>query len=1097
MSDNVRIGILGPVEVTEDGRQVTVGGARLRALLTRLALDAGRVVPTERLIDDLWEDRPPAGAPNALQSLISRLRATVGRDLVETPAGGYRLAVPVVAVDAHAFEAAVAEARDVPDPAERSARLRDALASWRGPALADVSGLPFAEGPVARLEGLRRAAREDRVDADLALGRHAELIPELQALAAADPMREPLRARLMRALYGAGRPAEALAVYADIRRLLADTLGVDPSPELQALHLAMLRRDPVLLPDPPSPVPATPPVPASDERPRLGNLRARLTSFIGRDDDMHRVVKMLGEARLVTLIGPGGAGKTRLALECGDRLHESMPDGVWSVELAPVTDPAEVPHAVLAALGLRETALISARGGLGAVETTDPLDRLGAALAGKRMLVLLDNCEHLLDAAAGLAARLLADCPQVRVLATSREPMGITGETLWPVEPLPLPPSDASPEEAVAFPSVRLLADRAAAVRPGFTVTAANVGLLVRICRALDGMPLAIELAAARLRALTAGQLAERLDDRFRLLTAGSRSALPRHRTLRAVVEWSWELLEDAERALWRRLAVFAGGATVASAEAVCPGDALAGHDVFEVLSALVDKSLVVLRTETGGAAPVSTEEVPRYLMLETIRAYGLERLAEAGEEERYRRAHAEYFADLAEAADPRLRSGDQVEWLARLSRDHDNLTAALRWAIGAGDAALAIRMCARLGWYWWLRGQAAEGADFTAEVLAMPGLPADQTTAVAAGLAALGSFGSPRDVAEIQRWLLQAEEIRDGLGDEPQHPMMRLFGAMLRGLGPDGTTPRRLDEMAPLRDDPDPWVASMAWFVHGQMALNSGRLDAARHDFGIALTGFRGTGDRWGISFALTAQAEMLSWDGRHAEALALYEEALGEIERLGVVADAVRHAHTRMAGELFMMGRHDEARRLLDEAMRDAERSGSTWAQIWMLFVNADLAVETGGFEQAARDLDRIDRLLVGRHSGPIQFRAMLILTRARLAAASGDRTTARAVNLEGLRLAVESRDNPVLATGLSGLADVERHDGALERAAELLGMGHSVRGMRDRSRPEHVRLEESLRASLGDEAFTVAYERGRARDEDAVLAFLNLERPSPPSA
>ncbi|SEG12468.1 Predicted ATPase [Thermomonospora echinospora] len=1107
MPDIVRIGILGPVEVTRDGRPLSVSGARLRALLTLLALEAGRTVPAGRLIDDLWEDRPPVGASNALQSLVSRLRAAVGRDLIGSPAGGYRLELPREAVDAHAFESAVIRARAMPDPAQRSARLREALALWRGPALAEVDRLPFAEGPVARLEGLRRAALEERIDADLVLGRHAELIPELQALTAAEPLRETLRGRLMRALYGAGRQAEALSVYTDTKRLLADSLGVDPSPDLEAIHLSVLRQDPALRPSPPlvpdaATQPAAPaavpdqngPSQGPDRNgPPRGNLRARLTSFIGRDDEVKRVVKLLGESRLVTLTGPGGAGKTRLSLECGERLLAALPDGVWAVELAPVGDPAEVPHTVLAALGLRETKIITPRGVPGSLETADPLDRLSAALGGKRLLVLLDNCEHLLDAAARLAARLLADCPGVRVLATSREPLGITGETLWPVEPLPLPPPHAAPDEAVGYPAVRLFADRAAAVRPGFTVSADNVARIVRICRALDGMPLAIELAAARLRSLTTDQLAARLDDRFRLLTAGSRVALPRHKTLRAVVEWSWELLDDAERALWRRLAVFAGGATVEAAEAVCAGAGLAAADVFEVLSALVDKSLVVLRAEGTGPGPPA-DDAPRYLMLETIRAYGLERLAESGEADRYRRAHAEYFADLAETAEPRLRRSDQVDWLARLAADHDNLHAALRWTISTGDAALAVRLCASLGWYWWLGGHTSEAGDAVPEVLAMPGLPADQTTAVAAVLAAMSAFGGPREIEEMKGWLRLSRDICAGLDDEPLHPVLRLMGPLLDGVT-QGFDLRDLRRIEPLFTDPDPWVASMARFVHGQVALNTGRVEPAEDDFATALEGFRSTGDRWGISFTLTAQAEVLSWRGDHRRALSLLEEALTLVRELGVTEETVQHMSAKLAGELFLLGERDRAGRMLEASLRAAEHTASDRTLAWMHYYLAEFSLRRGEYAEAARSLERVRDLIDAGLSGPPQFTAVVTWMTGRLASETGDLAGARRWQREALRHAVTSMDNPVLALVLTGQAELAWREGDPRRAAELLGMSHAVRGLRDLSQPFAVRLEETLREELGGDAFAAAYERGRSRDLDGVLTDLGMRRPPPP--
>ncbi|MCP9978510.1 AfsR/SARP family transcriptional regulator [Actinomadura madurae] len=693
----------------------------------------------------------------------------------------------------------------------------------------------FADAPAARLDALRRTALEDRLDADLALGRHAELIPELQALAAADPLREPVAALLMRALYASGQQAEALARYQDARRALGEELGVDPSPELEAVHLSVLRQDPSLLPD------GAPPPKTS-----RGNLKARLTSFIGRDADLGRVGALLARSRLVTLTGPGGAGKSRLSVESAERLAGRMPDGAWLVELAPVSDPAEVPAAVLTALGLREPGADHRRP---AAPAPDPADRLVTALSGRRLLLLLDNCEHLLDAAARLAEAVLENCPGIRILATSREPLGITGETLRPVEPLEPPPADAGPEEALSSPAVRLFADRAAAVSPGFAVTAANAGWIVRICRALDGMPLAIELAAARLRAMTPAQLAVRLDDRFRLLNAGSRTALPRHRTLRAVVEWSWDLLAGPERTLWRRLAVFPGGATVQSAEAVCAGPGLDGADALDLLAALVDKSLLTVG---------DTDGEPRYRMLETIRAYGLERLAGSGEETATRRAHAAYFVRLAEEAEPHLYRGDQLAWLRRLTAEGDNISAALRWAISAGDAPLAMRYCAALGWYWFLRGRLVEGADSLQDVMALPGVPDDQITARALALGALTALDNRHSGDHIASWLARAEAICAGQDRATLHPVLRLMAETIQ-MYTVGWEESPASGIAALLDDPDPWVRGLAYFIHGQIAHNFGRIDEIEHAFDRALAAFRESGDRWGLSFTLTSQAEIL----------------------------------------------------------------------------------------------------------------------------------------------------------------------------------------------------------------------------------------------
>ena len=693
----MRFGILGALAVWRDGEPVEVGGPRVRMLLALLLLDAGRTVSSARLIDELWADSPPDGAANALQSLVSRLRAAVQPVAVEVAPGGYRLAVEPDAVDAQRFERLAAEGRRAlaaGDPHRAADRLREGLALWRGEPLADIATGAFAQAAVARLGRLRVAASEDRIEAELATGRATELLAELEALVAAHPLDERLRGLLMQSLYAAGRQADALALFAETRRLLADELGVDPSPQLDRLHTAMLRRDASLSGAAPMATGAPP---------------AQLTSFVGREREVEQVASLLGERRLVTLVGPGGTGKTRLAVELAARRRDGARDAVRFVELAPLSDPADVPPAVLAVVGARESGLIE-RG----ARATDPIARLSSALADKRLLLVLDNCEHLVDAVARLADAVLAAAPELRILATSREPLGVAGESLWPVPPLELPPPGVAAEAAPAYGAVRLFLDRATAGRPDFALDDHNVAAVAQICRRLDGMPLAIELAAARLRSLTVDEVAERLDDRFALLTGGSRTALPRHQTLRAAVDWSWDLLEEPERVLLRRLSVFTGGATVETAERVCSGGGLGREAVLDLLSRLVDRSLLE-------AAPSETGTM-RYRLLETVRDYAAERLAAAGEDDASRRAYAEHFCELAETTDPKLRGRAQLASLTRLRAEHDNLHAALRWAMDAREAALAQRLVVALQSYWLLRGYRIEARAWLRTAAALTG---------------------------------------------------------------------------------------------------------------------------------------------------------------------------------------------------------------------------------------------------------------------------------------------------------------------------------------------------------------------------------------
>src|SRR5580692_8600504 len=506
MPDTLRIGLLGPLQVRDEtGHAIHVGGRQLRVLLILLALEAGRVVPAGSLAGQIWPEESPANPGNALQTLVSRLRAELRRasldQVIESHPAGYRLAVGPDAVDALDFQVLAVRGRHAladGDPREAAAVLRSALASWRGQPLADAVGYDFADAAAAQLTELRSSVLANRIEADLALGEGASLVGELRTLLSADPLAERPRALLMRALYAAGRQAEALEAYHQARELLAGRLGVDPSAQLEQVYLRILRGEEgvpavatgtarpsgqthdserAVVPAPGITVPSVAPSP--------------LTSFVGRETEVSQVLKSLGSARLVTLTGPGGVGKTRLAAEVSGRLVH----GAWFVELAPVTEPAEVAYAVLDALGIRERVISRRAGDPGA----GPLDRLAEALADRDEVVILDNCEHVIQAAATLAARVLAACPRVRIVATSRQPLRIDGETLCPVSPLPVPPS-ASPLPCAegsyeAYASVRLLRDRAVAARPDFELGAGNADEVARICRALDGMPLAIELA--------------------------------------------------------------------------------------------------------------------------------------------------------------------------------------------------------------------------------------------------------------------------------------------------------------------------------------------------------------------------------------------------------------------------------------------------------------------------------------------------------------------------------------------------------------------------------------------------------------------------
>ena len=1076
--------MLGPLEVRTDGdpgEMIEVAGARLRVLLIMLALHPGRPVTASQLIDGLWADQAPAAAANALQALVSRLRRALPEAVIESRPPGYQLKLDPRSTDIVRFEdlAAAGRAQLRDDPQAAAATLRQALALWRGSALPEVAVTDFGQAAIARLDERRLSTLEARVDADLRTGNTASLVAELEGLVIAHPMREPLAARLMRALHATGRRSAALEVYEQTRKRLVDQLGVEPSAEVAALHLQILRDEPPL-----EPGPKTPPLaPISPVNHANTNLRAELTSFVGRDAELRQVAELLGAHRLITLTGPGGAGKTRLAVEAARGELAAMPDGVWLVELAPVTDPADVTSTVLSTLGLREQSLLNASrptAPWNSEEQADALGRLLGALAGRRTLLVLDNCEHLVAAAAALADRILAACPQVRIMATSREPLNITGEALCSVGPLTLPPDPAatsfSTERAVVHDSasVRLLTQRARAVMPGFEVTPDNAPAVATICRALDGMPLAIELAAARLRTMAPEQVAARLGDRFGLLSSGSRTAMPRHQTLRAVVDWSWDLLDDAERALWRRFSVFTGGATLEAAEQVCSGSGLRADQILDLLTALADKSLLTVRHDPDG---------PRYRMLEIIRAYGQERLAEAGESGDTRDAHARYFTRLAEASLEPLRGAAQPEWLRKLSDDQDNLYAAIRGSVAAGDGPTAVRLAAALGWYWWLRSLRIEGSDLIAEALSTRGASGEDL-AVAYAMGALLAADTPRGL-RAPDWFARARELAARIPD-PDNPLLRLIGPislMFGAAGPGPAQPGAFDEAV---EDPHPWVRTIALILRAHTALNLGRSHTqAEEDFLAAARISGAGGDRWGQAAAVGGLAMVESWRGEHAAAVGHYREAEQLAAELGSTEDEVQF-RLFLARELWLVGEREAARAELSQTQPEAERLGLPGLLAFAACTAGDLARLDGQPEMARTALLRARDLATLPHVAQ-QMRAVTATSLGYLAGAEGDLDAARRWHAEAVEAARASADSPVIAVTLTGLADLALRDGDPARAAELLGASAAIRGATDRSVIDEERVAGEARSVLGDAAYGGAYQRGQRVTLDTLAALI----------
>ncbi|WP_030987560.1 BTAD domain-containing putative transcriptional regulator [Streptomyces sp. NRRL S-1813] len=1039
----MQIGMLGPFEVrTDDGGSADVPGARLRGLLIALALKPGHVVPKASLIDWIWGEQLPADATNALQRLVSRLRKALPDGVVESRTDGYRLTVQPDAVDAVRFERLVIAGQTRTEDASRRVRLlREALELWRGAAMQDIGLADSAafDAAVDRLAGLRLTATEERFDAEVTLGRGADLVPELTELVAAHPLRERLVAALIRALAAAGRDSEALLVYERAREALADALGVGPSPELAALHVALLRGE-------------LGRGLRQREASRRTNLRAELATFVGRGADVAAVRELLAEHRLTTVIGPGGAGKTRLATETARTLLGDLPDGAWLVELAAIGADGDVAQSTLTGLGLRDALL----GGAPNAELTD---RLIAAIREREALLILDNCEHVIESAAVFAHRVLGECRRLRILATSREPLGITGEALWPLEPLALPEGDAGPGEMESSPAVQLLRDRAGAVRRDLVADAPTLATMVRVCRALDGMPLAIELAAARLRTMSIDQLAGRLDDRFRLLTSGSRTALPRHKTLRAAVDWSWELLTDAERRALRRLSVFSGGASLEAAERVCAGGTVEQEQVLELLTALTEKSLLL--AEEGRA--------PRYRMIGTIKEYAGHRLAEAGESEQARHAHLAYFTELTETAEPHLRRAEQLVWLARLEAEHDNIGTAMRGALAAGEAQAAMRLAAGAGWYWWLGGHKTEGMELITAATRTPGEVTDEDRATVYALGSMFVTSGLGDEHLAAEWIHQAYRFgRRSRHSRRRHPAMGLVAPLERMLqAPDAFLPA----WDPLLDDEDPWVRALARLHLGKMRIVLGH-DGRDADACLekALAEFRSLGERFGISFALTELADRIAVRGDFAGACEHYEEAIAVVTEVGATEDVLR-MRSRQAQLYWLLGDKDAGAAALAEAQRCAERVTWPGALAFLALSKAELARWDGNAGEAHKQLGVVTAVL-GDEAEQASLRAV---THDLLGYLADDPGEARAHRAAACEAASEAGHAPLIARVLVGVADLAVRRDAHEQAVRLLAASTVVRGLPDRSHPDAARIEQTARRRLGDVRFAESTREG----------------------
>lgn len=1042
----MRISLLGSPVVEWAGRPLLIPRRRVRALLYRMAIQL-RPIPREQLCFLLWPDSPEASARRGLSHLLTHLRrALPTADLLITSGDAIGLNPEHTWSDAAAFEQLCAvQASD-----ERIAALEQAVDLYRGPLLAGSSlpDNPEFESWVTlerhRAERLYLNALETLIEQHIAGGDYSSAIAYAERYLATDELAEAMYRRLILLYALMGDRNAALRQFERCLLILERELNVSPLPETRAAYQAVLEGRAIdprqLMTEGRGPKTEEQTPLSSVLRPR-SNLPAQLTSFIGREREIVEVKRLLTATRLLTLTGAGGSGKTRLALEAAKDLVGTYADGVWWVELASLSDPALVPEAVAMALDVRE------QPGRAIIET------LKDTLRSRNLVLLLDNCEHLVAAAARLAYTLLRACPQLRILTTSREALGIDGETTWRVPTLSLPEwmadserqtADGDPSSAVrrllSSEAVRLFIERAQAAWPEFMLTEQNVATVAQICRRLDGMPLAIELAAARMKALTVEQIAARLDDAFRLLTGGSRIALPRHQTLRAAMDWSYELLSEQEQALLRRLAVFAGGWTLEAAETVCafgdggrkPWSSVPRPEVLDLLSHLVDKSLVVMYVQGAEG---------RYRLLETVRQYAWEKLLESGEAGILQRRHAQFFLALAEEAEPELRGARQMLWLDRLEVEHDNLRAVLAWSQAHKDVESGQRLAGALWRFWAVRGHWSEGRRW------LEGLPsADDEGQRTEDSLVPSSVPAPRSfrakalfVAGVLAWLQSDYAAARSWHEESLARWREVIGAAGPFGGSQATSAAEVSARRGL-------AYTLTYLGLAQMRQGDYASAGSLCEESLAL--FRALGDKWGLATTLNYLGGMALNQGDHAAARSRLEEALALGRELG--------DRTLVAVSLNSLG---------------------------------ELARDQGDDARAAARYE--ESLALRRELGDKGDIASPLHNLGYVALRQGDQTRAAALFRESLILTREAANDEGIALCLMGLASVSAAMRQLERAARLFGAAERLfeaRGavLNRPDRAEYERNVAAVRSALSTARFAQAWAEGRAMTVEQAVAY-----------
>ncbi|MET9390837.1 BTAD domain-containing putative transcriptional regulator [Streptomyces sp. NPDC006624] len=1069
----MEFGVLGPLEVrTDEGRVVRVPEVKVRMLLADLLAHHGQVVPAPRLIEDLWGGSTFTARPSAsLQAKVSQLRRALrdaepgARELVAHRPPGYVLDVPAQALDAGRFRDLVARARSGGDPEARAALYTQALALWRGPAFAEFADQPSVRPAAASLEEERLTAVEEHAGVRLELGEHSLLVGELTELVEQHPLREGLRGALMWALYQAGRSSEALDCFNDLRRRLDEELGLTPGPALEALQQAVLRHDPVLA----RPRRSAPRAAGAQAGPGPGPAGSA-SPLVGRDQDVRALGELLAQRRLVTLTGPGGVGKTRLARATAESLTGTFGECVKLVELADAgglerfAGAEALAEQVMATLGIREnTSDDDAKG---------PTERLANALAGRRLLLVLDNCEHVVEAVARLTGLLLSRAPQLRILTTSQEPLRTREESVYPVAPLSLPARDEpDPEALTGSAAVRLFLDRTRATDPDFELDADTAPLVADVCRRLDGIPLALELAATRVRSLGIRELHDRLDDRLRVLNSGYRDAPSRHRTLQATLDWSWSLLDERERTVLRRLSVFGEGCGLRAAEEVCSGGGVSPADVLDALSLLVERSLAV-RTEGP--------QGPRYRLLESVAVYARDKLAASGEHAETAARHLRHCVRLAERARPHLHEREQSRWFQYLDLEAANVQRALAEADRAGAAQEALRLVNSLTWYWYVRGRLGEARRALATALDTRG------------------EATPEERVEAGFWyagirLLLGEQGRDCETLEEAPPESSLestraqwflahaqwtVGALVKG---EQRVERVLVRFRTLRDA---WGTAAALTTRACFALARGDLESLRGNAEEARAHFAELGDLWGRLKTTDVLGRLAEINGDYDLAAQLHRESL----RIAQALETWPEMSVKLSGLgriALLTRRYDEADDLHTRALRIAVEQANQPAEQFAALGLA-LSARRQGRLDAAEEWLR-PWLAWNRRRGDSPGLALVLAELGFIAEQRGDAGRALAHHREGLAAAATTKDPRSVALALEGLAGAYSLAGAPERAARLLGTAAATRERAGAPHPpaergDVDRIAARLRDAMGEAVYTRAFTLGTRGDHEA---------------